>query len=213
MHVSIERILELQFLPIIDFDTVHNFEALIETLLEQKVPVLQINVRGSHLQEHGVLLADLVQKYKEISLGVGFLYNVQEAEGIIKQGVHFTVSSVLAKELLVVAELYQVPAILSGFTPTEIYEAYQTKSDLIQIFPASQLHHKSVVSLLEHLPKANFILTGGLTISTALEFLRYGAKAVGLKGALFSKQDLAEENYASIGLSLKNFKNRVKHND
>ncbi len=210
--MSIERILALKFLPIVDFEIIKNPNALVETLLEQDVSVLQINFKTPQQLEQGCIIEDLAKKYPEMNIGAGFFYSAQDAEKIIKSGAKFVVSSVLEKEILTVASLYQVQAILSGFTPTEIYEAYKTRCDLVQIFPATQIHYKSIISILEYLPNANFILTGGLTISSALEFLRYGAKAVGVKGALFSNNVLLEEKYTEFGLAVKNFKDRVKLN-
>ncbi len=212
MDVSIERILALKFLPIVDFESIINAEALLETMLEQSVPILQVNFKNPQQLQQADVIGELTKKYPEMKIGAGFFYSSEDAEIAIKKGAQFVVSSVLAKDLPIVAAKYNVPAIISGFTPTEIYDAHKTQSDLVQIFPASQLHYKSIVSILEYLPDANFILTGGLTISSALEFLRFGAKAVALKGALFSKIDLLEENYQKIGNSIRNFRSRVQHN-
>ncbi|MGL4676156.1 MAG: bifunctional 4-hydroxy-2-oxoglutarate aldolase/2-dehydro-3-deoxy-phosphogluconate aldolase [Brevinema sp.] len=212
MNVSIERILSLKFLPIVDFETIKNLKALVETMLDQDVSVLQINFKNPQQLEESQILQELIRTYPEMCVGAGFFYSAQDAEQIIKYGVKFVVSPVLEKEVLTVASLYQIPAIISGFTPTEVYEAYKTRSELVQIFPASQLHYKSIISILEYLPDANFLLTGGLSISSALELLRYGAKAVGVKGALFSYQVLWEEKYQEIGLAIKNFKDRVQKN-
>lgn len=212
MNVSIKRILDLKFLPIIDFESMKNPSALIETLLEQDVPILQINFQNIQQIDNAFIIRDLLKEYPEMKIGAGFFYFAQDAEHLINYGADFVVSSILAKELLTVASLYQKEAIISGFTPTEIFEAHKTKSPLVQIFPAAQIHYKSIISILEYLPDANFILTGGLTVSSALEFLRQGAKAVGVKGAIFQKDFLDKENYKEIGNSILNFKHRVHNN-
>lgn len=211
MNVSIERILALKFLPIVDFEMVKNPKALIETMLSQNVDVLQLNFKNPQQLAQASICAELSKEYPEMNLGAGFFYTVEDTEKVIKDGVKFVVSSVLQKEILTVAASYQVPAIISGFTPTEVFDAYNTKAPLVQIFPASQLHYKSIISILEYLPNANFILTGGLTISSALEFIQHGAKAVGLKTALFSYNNLTEERYSEIGLAIKNFKDRIQN--
>ena len=212
MDVSIERILALKFLPIVDFESIINAEALLETMLEQSVPILQVNFKNPQQLQQADVIGELTKKYPEMKIGAGFFYSSEDAEIAIKKGAQFVVSSVLAKDLPIVAAKYNVPAIISGFTPTEIYDAHKTQSDLVQIFPAAQLHYNSIGSILEYLLNATFILTCGLTISSALEFLRFGAKAVALKGALFSKIDLLEENYQKIGNSIRNFRSRVQHN-
>lgn len=211
MNVSIERILALKFLPIVDFEMVKNPRALIETMLSQDVNILQLNFKNPQQLAQGCICEELFKEYPEMYLGAGFFYSTDDVEKIISDGARFVVSSVLQKEILTVASAHQIPAIISGFTPTEIFDAYNTKTKLVQIFPASQLHYKSIISILEYLPNANFLLTGGLTISSALEFIQHGAKAVGLKTALFSYNNLAEERYTEIGLAIKNFKDRI-HN-
>ncbi|MGL4563050.1 MAG: hypothetical protein ACRCVW_04270 [Brevinema sp.] len=210
MQSVIEKILKLRFLPIIDISSVKNPRALIATMLEQKVPILQVNFRtDEQLQESGIL-ADLLKEFPEMSLGAGFVNDAQDAEIVLKNGANFVISSVLAKEILPVAKRYQKTAIVSALSPTEIYTANKLTPELIQIFPAAQLPARSILSILDHMPKSNLLLTGGLTLSLSLDLLECGVKAVGVKGSIFRKEDLADENYQSIANAIKNFRNRIE---
>ncbi|MGL4388583.1 MAG: hypothetical protein ACRCTJ_04240 [Brevinema sp.] len=210
MQSVIDKILKLRFLPIIDFSSMKNPKALIETMLEDKVSILQINFKtNEQLQESGII-NELLKEFPEMSLGAGFVNDAKDANIVLTNGARFVISSVLATEILPIAAQYQKTAIVSALSPTEIYTANKLTPELIQIFPAAQLPSRSLLSILDHMPRANLLLTGGLTLSLALELLQYGVKAVGVKGSIFRKEDLAEENYRSISDALKNFHSRIK---
>lgn len=210
MDVSIQRILSLKFLPIIDFELVQDFELLIEAMLYHNVDVLQINFKNSEQLAKAKIIASLSEKYPKMHIGGGCLNSVESARIALDCGAKFLVSSILAKDIKRELASTKVPIILSGFTLTEIYEAYTNNTDMVQIFPASQLLTKSITTILEYLPQMSFILTGGLSISTALDFLRYGVSAVGLKGSIFPKKDLADRNYLAIRHAIKNVKDRIQ---
>ncbi|SFB72229.1 2-dehydro-3-deoxyphosphogluconate aldolase / (4S)-4-hydroxy-2-oxoglutarate aldolase [Brevinema andersonii] len=205
----IETILNLKFLPIIDLDSLKNPFALFDVMLNQGVPVLQVNFRSKNHLESASLLGEWSLRYPELQLGAGFLYSSEDAELAIRGGAKFIVSSVMAKEILTVSSLYQIPAIISGLTPTEIYQAQTTGTELIQLFPASQAPLRSVSSLLEHMPNIKLMLTGGLTLYTSLQLLRIGIAAVGVKGSIFQKELLETQNYRAIADSIKNFYERI----
>ncbi|MGL4394150.1 MAG: hypothetical protein ACRCS8_02895 [Brevinema sp.] len=210
MQSVIEKILKLRFLPIIDFSSMKNPKALVETMLEDNVSILQVNFKtDEQLQESGIL-NNLLKEFPEMSLGAGFINEANDANIVLKNGADFVISSVLATEILPIASQYQKTAIVSALSPTEIHTANKLTPELVQIFPAAQLPSRSLLSILDHMPKANLLLTGGLTLSLALELLQYGVKAVGVKGSIFRKEDLAEENYASISDAIKNFYTRIE---
>ncbi|MGL4366847.1 MAG: bifunctional 4-hydroxy-2-oxoglutarate aldolase/2-dehydro-3-deoxy-phosphogluconate aldolase [Brevinemataceae bacterium] len=211
MESSITRILKLKFLPIIDFETVKNWTAFIETMLAQDVSVLQVNFKTQDHISESKHIGELMNKFPEMCIGAGFVYSQHDAEILAKNGLKFIISPVLANELLTVADKYHIPAVISGLTPTELYNAQKTNSKLVQIFPAAQLNEKCIASIIEHMPNTQFMLTGGLTLSSALDFLRYGVKAVGVKGSVFQSEYLVSENYSAIANSLANFKNRVQN--
>ena len=127
MDVSIERILDLKFLPIIDYELMKNPKVFVETLLENHVSIIQINFKNAQQIEEACIISELTKEFPEIKIGAGFLSLAKDAEKIIQCGADFVVSSILAKEILTVSSLYQKPAIISGFTPTEIFEAYKTQ--------------------------------------------------------------------------------------
>lgn len=210
MDVSIQRILNLKFLPIIDFQSVQDFQPLIELMLHENVNVLQINFKNAEQLAKASIITSLSQQYPEMYIGGGCLNTVDSAKIVLDTGAKFLVSSILAQEIKEEFAKTNIPIILSGFTLTEIYEAYTHGSEIVQIFPAAQLLTKSVMTILEYLPQMFFILTGGLSISTALDFLRHGVSAVGLKGSIFPKQYLQEKNYTAIGRAIKNLQDRIK---
>ncbi len=76
-------------------------------------------------------------------------------------------------------------AVLPGAcTPTEMMAALDAGADPVKLFPATQWSAASVRDLRASLPALPLVPTGGITLETAPEWLRAGAVAVGMGGAL-----------------------------
>ncbi|MGL5255031.1 MAG: hypothetical protein ACRC9L_08580 [Brevinema sp.] len=210
MNYIEETIIKQRFLPIIDFTSIKNPDKFFNILVKEKIKVLQVNFSNKEHMKEAYKLGEWNKTY-DIQIGSGFLYSTEDAKAMIQNGAKFVVSSVMALDILHVARSHEVPAIVSGLTPTEIYHAKGTGAGLVQVFPASQIPLRSIISLQEHLPSCNLMLTGGLTLYEALEILSLGISAVGIKGSIFQKEHTESENYSAIADSVKNFCNRVRN--
>lgn len=209
MNIIEESIIRQRFLPIIDFSSIKS-DRFFEVLLKNKIEVLQVNFHSKEQMEKLSLVGQWNKQFTNLRIGVGFIYSPEDAEAAIKGGAPFIVSSIMAKDIIHKAKALNTPAIISGLTPTEIYQAHATGEGLVQVFPASQIAPRSVVSILEHLPHMKLMVTGGLNLYESLEFLRIGVSAVGVKGSIFQKEYLETENYSAIADSIKNFRDRLQ---
>ncbi|MGL5721219.1 MAG: bifunctional 4-hydroxy-2-oxoglutarate aldolase/2-dehydro-3-deoxy-phosphogluconate aldolase [Brevinema sp.] len=208
-HIE-EAIIKQRFLPIIDFTSIKNPDKFFNILIKEKINVLQVNFSNNEHMKEAYKLGEWNKTYN-IDIGAGFIYSTEDAREMIHHGAKFLVSSVMGLDILQVARSHEVPAIVSGLTPTEIYHAKGTGAGLVQVFPASQIPLRSILSLQEHLPSCNLMLTGGLTLYEAIEILRLGISAVGIKGSIFQKEHTENENYAAIADSVKNFCSRIRN--
>lgn len=68
-----------------------------------------------------------------------------------------------------------------ALTPTEILNATEAGADIVKVFPADAMGGaKYLRSLKAPMPHLKLIPTGGVNQSTAGEFIRAGAEAIGI---------------------------------
>jgi 2-dehydro-3-deoxyphosphogluconate aldolase / (4S)-4-hydroxy-2-oxoglutarate aldolase len=80
---------------------------------------------------------------------------------------------------------YAIPVIPGALTPTEIVAAWEAGADVVKVFPCSAVGGaKYLAALKGPLPQIDLIPTGGVSLSTAAEFLAAGAFALGVGGDL-----------------------------
>jgi 2-dehydro-3-deoxyphosphogluconate aldolase/(4S)-4-hydroxy-2-oxoglutarate aldolase len=117
-------------------------------------------------------------------LGVGTVTTPDHVRAAAAAGAQFVVSpntDVRVIEMSVELGLTSIPG--SG-TASEALQARSAGADLVKLFPASTWTPGAVKDLLTALPDLPLVPTGGIGLSDALNWIRSGAVAVGLGGAL-----------------------------
>src|SRR4029079_3204151 len=75
-----------------------------------------------------------------------------------------------------------------AFTPTEVLTAWEAGAQVIKVFPADIVVPVYLKTLHGPLPQVRLLPTGGVNLNTIADFLKAGACAVGLGGALGEPQ-------------------------
>jgi 2-dehydro-3-deoxyphosphogluconate aldolase/(4S)-4-hydroxy-2-oxoglutarate aldolase len=117
-------------------------------------------------------------------LGAGTVLNPGQADEFVEAGARFLVSPVLDLGVIEAAHRLGVPHIPSGLTPTELYMAHRAGAPLVKLFPSASVGPAYLKYLRGPLPDVRVMPTGGLDAELALAFIRAGAVAVGIGGAL-----------------------------
>jgi 2-dehydro-3-deoxyphosphogluconate aldolase/(4S)-4-hydroxy-2-oxoglutarate aldolase len=117
----------------------------------------------------------------KILLGSGTVTTAKEAEDTINAGAEFVVSPSLHPEVIAATKAAGRLSIPGALTPTEVITAHRAGADYVKIFPCSAMGGASYLrSLLAPFPHLKLIPTGGVTLKTAEEFIRAGARALGV---------------------------------
>ena len=133
-----------------------------------------------------------------ILTGVGSVLDPQTARLAILAGAQFVVSPILNLEIIQTAHRYGLPCVPGAFTPTEILTATAGGADMVKVFPATKLGPEFFRDVLAPMPHLKLTPTGGVDANTAGDFIRAGACTLGVGSALVSKKALAEQNYALL---------------
>jgi 2-dehydro-3-deoxyphosphogluconate aldolase/(4S)-4-hydroxy-2-oxoglutarate aldolase len=118
-----------------------------------------------------------------VAFGVGTVTSPADAERAIGAGARFLVSPYPAPAVRAVAGA--TPFIEGGFTPGEIAAA--AGRGIAKLFPAHTAGKGHLRSILDVLPEALIVPTGGLRLDDVEDWLAAGALAVGLGSDLTSK--------------------------
>jgi 2-dehydro-3-deoxyphosphogluconate aldolase/(4S)-4-hydroxy-2-oxoglutarate aldolase len=128
-------------------------------------------------------------------LGSGTVTTAAEAAATIEAGAEFVVSPSLHLDVIAKTKELGKISIPGALTPTEVITAWRAGADYVKIFPCSAMGGASYLkSLLAPFPELQLIPTGGVTLQTAADFLKAGARALGVGTDLVNAAAIAEGN-------------------
>jgi len=145
-----------------------------------------------------------------VLLGAGTVLTPEEAEDAVDAGACYLIAPNTDERVIGAAKRLGVPIMPGALTPTEIVRAWDLGADAIKLFPASHGGPAYIRAIRQPLPHIPLIPTGGVEERTVGEFIRAGAFAVGVGGALFDKKRLQAKDYAGMTELAKRFTTALK---
>lgn len=134
----------------------------------------------------------------EIVLGAGTVLDPETARTAFLAGAEFVVAPTLNLRVIEMANRYGKAVMPGALTPTEILTAWEAGADIVKIFPADVGGPAYFKAIHGPLPHVRLIPTGGVNLDTAADFLRAGACALGVGGALVEQSAVATGNMERI---------------
>jgi len=134
----------------------------------------------------------------KVLLGAGTVLDPQTARAALLAGAEFVVSPALDVEVIQLCRRYDKLVLPGALTPTEVVTAWQAGADVVKIFPSDLTGPGYLKALHGPLPHVRLMPTGGVDLTTAADFLRAGACALGVGGSLVEKQALATGDLTRI---------------
>ena len=129
-------------------------------------------------------LAELRAALPDCLIGAGTVLDAGSAREVLAAGAQFVVSPVHDAEVHALCRARGVPYVPGAFTPTELFQAHQAGAELIKLFPAGRLGPRYLADLLAPMPFLRLVPSGGVSLENAAEWIRAGAAAVSIGGAL-----------------------------
>ena len=145
------------------------------------------------------VIASVVKRFgASVCVGVGTVLDAETARRAVDAGAEYVVSPVFRAEVLAESHRLGVPALPGAFTPTEALAAHEAGADIVKIFPADSFGPAFIKGVLAPMPFLRLMPTGGVTPENVGTWLRAGAVAVGLGGALVDSSLVARGAWAEI---------------
>jgi 2-dehydro-3-deoxyphosphogluconate aldolase/(4S)-4-hydroxy-2-oxoglutarate aldolase len=134
-----------------------------------------------------------------VLLGAGTVLDAQTAKECIDAGAEFIVAPGTDVETVRAAHALGKPCMPGALTPTEVITAWRMGADMVKIFPCSALGGASYLKALKApLPHVKMLPTGGVDVSTAAEFIKAGAVALGVGAAVVDLKLMAERGPGAV---------------
>ncbi len=193
---SLELIHDTGVIGIFRTDQPENCLKAMDALMNGGLNVFEVTTTTPGATE---LISEARKRYGLRALvGIGTVLDGPTAEKGIEAGAEFVVSPSLHRDVLDVCKSRGVVSCPGTFTATEVVEAWRWGADLIKVFPISQVGPGYITSLLGPLPWVRLVPTGGVDSGNARAYIKAGAYALGVGGALVSKKAMMEERYDKL---------------
>ena len=134
----------------------------------------------------------------QILLGAGTVLDPETARTAMLAGAEFIVAPILNLDVIRLCQRYDKAVIPGALTPTEVLTAWEAGADIVKVFPSDLTGPKYLKALHGPLPQIRLMPTGGVNLQTAADFLRAGACALGIGGALVESKAVAGGDMARI---------------
>lgn len=182
-HVILRKIEEKGVVAVIRAKNKDEGRKLSEAVFRGGIPAVEITMTVP-----GAL--DIIKDLSGISdsngmiLGAGTVIDAETARLCILAGASYVVTPFLSAEVLRMCNRYSVPCLPGTGTVAEIVSAMELGADVVKIFPGEVLGPSFIKAALGPLPNAKMMPTGGVSPDNLEEWIKAGAFAVGMGGAL-----------------------------
>ena len=175
----IERIEAIGVVPVIRASSADEAARVIDAIAEGGIDVFEITMTVPGAVG---LIQDIGTKYGDSAVvGAGTVMDPETAERCIDAGAQFVISPSLNLDTIAACRAQGIAVMPGALTPTEIVTAWNAGADFVKVFPAEALGGATYLKNLKGpLPHVKIIPTGGVSLTNAADFIRAGARAVGV---------------------------------
>jgi len=195
-HEDLSRVLNSGIVAVIRSTSGEQLVEVAKALYEGGVDVLEVTFTVPRALE----IISAVQKAlgNKILLGAGTVLDPETARAAFLAGAEFLVSPTVNLDVIRMGNRYDKLVMPGAFTPTEILTAWEAGAQVIKVFPADIGGPAYLKTLHGPLPQVRLLPTGGVNLNTIGDFMKAGACAVGLGGALVEPKAVASGDMARI---------------
>ncbi len=167
-----------------------------ENILAGGIPVVEIAATISGSDE---VIRDLTHRFPTLIVGAEVVDGLDEAQRRLESGAMFLTGPIFDAELVSFCVKHQIVVLPGALTPTEVWLAHKAGSDFVKVFPCSHVGGENYIRALKApLPQVSLVAAGGITQSSAAQFISAGATALGVGEDLLPRQALRYKEGAWI---------------
>lgn len=170
-----ELISEEKIYPIVRNKDAQKAVDIAHALIEGGIKVMEITV------ENPSLYSAITEISKDAIVCAGGIITQQQAEQALTCGAKLFSSPIYQMNMVKISKNRQMPFIAGASTQNEAYDAWKSRIPLIKIFPVTALGGVQYIEdILRPMPFLNLMPMGHIQLSEVMDYIRVGAKAVGV---------------------------------
>ena len=193
---NLERILKTKIVAVLRATSGEKLVGVAEALLAGGVEAIEVTFTVPRALEVIEKTAKVLGN--RILLGAGTVLDPETARAAILAGANYIVSPTLNLEVIRLCRRYDVMVMPGALTPTEILTAWEAGADIVKVFPSEITGPRYLKAIKGPLPQVRLMPTGGVDLTTAAEFLKAGAVALGIGSALVEPKWIETGDWAAI---------------
>ena len=200
----LKRIEEVGIIPVVRAASREQAASVAEIIRDNGIPILEITMTVPGAVE---VISQLSKRYGEqVLVGAGTVLDPETARQCIEAGAQFIVSPSLNLQTIDFCKQQGIAVFPGALTPTEVTNAWQAGADAVKIFPCCALGGpKYLRALKAPLPAIKLIPTGGVSLSTAHEFIAAGAWVLGIGSDLIPNRTLQPGEHETLAASARSY--------
>ena len=193
---QVKRICDCGIVAVVRTDTSEELVDVSKALKNGGIDVIEITMTTPNALQ---VIADVSKTMGEdVLVGVGSVLDPETARAAILAGAEFIVAPTYSPAVIEMAHRYGCSVTPGAFTPNEVLAAWEGGADMVKIFPARVGGPKYMKDLRAPMPQLKLVLTGGVDITNAAEFIKAGAAALGVGSALVKKDAIKNKDFAAL---------------
>ena len=175
----IKQIEDIGIVPVVRAASSDEAMRAIDAIKEGGISVLEITMTVPGAVR---VIEEVCKRYgKDATVGAGTVLDPETARICMLSGAQFIVSPALNLDTIAMCRRYGVPIMPGALTPTEVITAWTAGADFVKVFPAGSVGGAGYIkNLLGPLPQVKIVPTGGVSLKTAADFIKAGARALGV---------------------------------
>ena len=147
--------------------------------------------------------AEYIRALKEnfgdkMRIGAGTVMTEKQVELAYGAGAEFIISPDCYEPVIRKTREFGMVSIPGAFTPTEAANAHRFGADFVKLFPNSELGISYLKALIAPLSHVKFLAVGGVNHENMADYLKAGAKGIGVATAIADKKAIAADDYEEI---------------
>ena len=204
----VRRIAECGIVAVIRIQDGSRLRAVVDALAAGGITALEVTMSVPRAID---LIGEIAPTLPEgFVFGAGTVVDAETARAAVRAGARFIVSPVFRPAVIEASHAEGAAAMPGCFSPTEILAAWDAGADVVKVFPATALGPAYFKDLHGPMPQVRLMPTGGVSLENAGEWIRAGAVAIGVGGALVDPKLVAAGNYDGITERARRFVERVR---
>ena len=175
---------------------------LVEVTFDQsgKTPGTQTAENIAALKEHFL---------GRVRIGAGTVMTEEQVRLAYLSGAEFIISPDCCEAVIKKTRELGMVSIPGVFTPTEAANAHRFGADFAKLFPNSEVNISYLKALTAPLSHIKFLAVGGVNHENLTDYLKAGAKGVGVATAIADKAAISRGDYDEITRRAKMFTEKI----